>query len=112
MDDPEIVELCQRIYTNHPQALQLIYEHAGSPAAGLLGKIEALVAEHSGGWHIVNKTSTKVMFMPTRWFKLLTPNGPRPSFDPRCSIVFKFEIRRTKGFLGVSVCPTTKPEMR
>lgn len=112
MDDPKIIELCQRLYKNHRQALQLIYEHAGSPAAGLLGEIEAIVAEHSAGWHIVNKTSRQVIFVPNDWLDLFPAIGSRATFDPRCWVVLRFEVRRKKGFLGATVWPTTKPEIR
>ncbi|MBA3314151.1 MAG: PD-(D/E)XK nuclease family protein [Planctomycetaceae bacterium] len=107
MDDPKIADLCQRIYKNHRQALQLIYEHAGSPAAGLLGEIEGLVAGHAGGWHIVNKTSKQVSFVPKQWLDLLPAIGARGAkFDPRCWIVLRFEVRKSRGFLGASVWPT------
>jgi hypothetical protein len=90
----------------------LIYEHAGSPAAGLLGKIEQTVAEHSGGWHIVNKTSNQVLFIPNQWLDLLPEIGARKTFDPRCWVVLRFEIRKTKGFFGAAVWPTSDPELR
>jgi hypothetical protein len=112
MDDPEIIKLCERIYKNHRQALQLIYEYAGSPAAGLLGAIEAVVADHAGGWHIVNKTSTKIFFIPSQWLQLLPDILDRATFDKRCWVVLRFEIRSTKGFFGASVWPTTNPTLR
>jgi len=112
MEDPKIADLCQRIYKNHRQALQLIYEHAGSPAAGVLGKIEQAVAEHSADWHIVNKTSTQILFIPKQWLELLPEIGARKTFDPRCWVVLKFEIRKKKGFFGATVWPTTNPELR
>jgi hypothetical protein len=112
MDDPKIVELCQRIYKNHRQALQLIYEHAGSPAAGLIGEIEAVIAEHSGDWHIVNKTSSQVYFIPKQWLNLFPEIGARATFDRRCWVVLRFEIRKTKGFYGASVWPTTELDLR
>jgi len=112
MDDPEIAELCQRIYKSHRQALQLIYEHAGSPAAGLLGKIEQAVAEHSAGWHIVNKTSKQVLFVPNQWLELLPEIGARKTFDRRCWVVLRFEVRETKGFFGAAVWPTSDPALR
>ena len=70
MDDPVITELCQRIYKNHRQALQLIYDHAGSPAVGLLGAIESMVAEHPGNWHVIpgqsNVNSRKSLRLASR----------------------------------------------
>jgi len=112
MDDNKIVELCQRIYKNHRQALQLIYEHAGSPASGLLGEIERVIAEHPGQWHIVNKTSTQVQFVPRQWLDLFPPIGSRATFDRRCWVIMRFEIRNTRGFSGAYVWPTSNPELR
>lgn len=112
MDDPEIVQLCERIYKNHRQALQLIFEHAGSPAAGLLGKIEQMLSEHSGDWHVVNKTSKQIEFVPVDWLHLMPKIGKRPTFDPRCWAVLRFEIRKKRGFYAAAVWPTTKPELR
>jgi hypothetical protein len=112
MDDEQIIHLCQRIYKNHRQALQLIYEHAGSPAAGLLGEIEQIVAEHPVGWHLINKTSKQVFFVPTQWLELFPPIGSRSTFDKRCWLVLRFEIRATKGFFGAVVWPTSDPELR
>lgn len=112
MDDKKIVELCELIYKNHRQALQLIYEHAGSPAAGLLGEIERMIAEHSGQWHIVNKTSKLVNFIPQQWLDLFPPIGSRPTFPKRCWVALRFELRKTKGFLGASVWPTSEPQVR
>ena len=109
MEDKVIVELCQRIYKNHRQALQLIYQHAGSPAAGLLGKIESLISEHSNHWHIVNKTSKKMFFIPTQWLQFLPEIGARATFDPRCWVLFRFEIQNTKGFFGEVSGPPKTP---
>jgi len=112
MDDPEIVNLCQRIYKNHRQALQLIYEHAGSPAAGLLGEIEDTINRHPGGWHVVNRTSKAVLFVPNKWRELLPPIGARPKFDPECWVVLRFEVRPTRGFFAAAVWPTKTIEDR
>jgi hypothetical protein len=67
MDDPRIAELCQRIHKNHRQALDLIYEHAGSPTAGLVGRIGRVVVQHPGRWHVANTTKATVFFLPQEW---------------------------------------------
>lgn len=112
MIDPEIVRLCQRIYKNHRQALQLIYEHAGSPAAGLLGRIETAIAEHNGEWHIVSKTSNRVFFIHNRWLDLFPPIGKRPNFDARCWIVLRFQLLKKRAIYSASAWPTTHPALR
>lgn len=112
MDDPKIAELCQRIYKNHRQALQLIYEHAGSPAAGIIASIESTIAEHPGAWHVVNRTSRRIDFVPEAWRQLLPPIGSRPTFDARDWIILRFELLAKKGFFGAVVCPTKDLELR
>ena len=112
MDDKEISQLCQRIYRNHRQALELIYEHAGSPTAGVLGAIEDAIEQHSGKWQLINATSNKVFFIPKSWLTLLPPIGTRPKFDPRYWIVLRFEIRKKSGFFGASVWPTSDLALR
>lgn len=112
MEDPKIEELCQRIYKNHRQALELIYKHAGSPAAGMLGEIEEAIKNHTDKWYIVNKTSHAVFFVPMDWLQWMPKIGARPKFDQRCWIVLRFELRPKKGFFGASVWPTTDAKTR
>ena len=113
MDDPAITELCQRIYKNHRQALQLIFDHAGSPAVGLLGAIEATIANHPGDWQVINSTSKqRVIFVPNSWNQLLPEIGTRATFPRWCWVVLRFEIRKKNGFLGAAVWPTSDVVMR
>jgi hypothetical protein len=92
MDDAKLDELCQRIYTNHRQALQLIYERAGSPAAGVLGEIEQLMETHPGEWYVINKTSKRLDFIPRSWMDRFPPIGSRPRSDPRLWMMLRFAI--------------------
>jgi hypothetical protein len=112
MDDPVIADLCQRIYKNHRRALQLIYEKAGSPEAGLIADVEDAVRRHPGGWEVVNTTSRHVFFVPKHWLDLLPAIGKRPTFDKRCWLVLRFEIRKNSGFFGASVWPTDDIDLR
>jgi len=52
MDDPRIDELCNRIYSNHRQALQLIYDRIGPVEGGLLEDIEQLLRKGDVPWHV------------------------------------------------------------
>ena len=112
MDDQTIIDLCQRIYRTHRQALQLIYEHAGSPAAGILGEIERAITEHPGGWKVINSTSKVVIFIPNQWNEMLPEIGIRPKFDRRHWLVLRFEIRPKRGFYAASVWPTKDTDLR
>lgn len=112
MDDPKLDELCQRIYRNHRQALELIYERAGSPAAGVLGEIEEAVSKHSGDWHVFNKTSQRVEFIPRAWLDLLPPIGARKTFDPRLWIMLRFAVQKKRCTFWRIVCPTSDAQLR
>ena len=112
MDDPRLDELCQRIYRNHRQALELIYERAGTPAAGVLGEIESAIANHPAGWHVFNKTSKRVEFVPRSWLELLPQIGVRPKFDPRLWIMLRFSVDKKRCAFACIVCPTSAPELR
>src|SRR5690606_34973241 len=112
MDDPKLDELCQRIYRNHRQALELIYERAGSPAAGVLGEIEDTISNHPGDWHVFNKTTQRVEFVPRAWLDAFPRVGARKTFDPRLWIALRFIVRK-KGCAFVRiVCPTTDAQLR
>jgi len=80
MDDPQIDELCQRIYKNHRQALQMIYERVGAPSASLIGAIEQMILADGEEWHIFRRTSRRVDFVPREWLSWIPPlrSGAEP----------------------------------
>jgi hypothetical protein len=83
MDDPDIAKLCQQIYKNHRQALQLIFEHAGSPTATLLADLQSLLESDPGKWHVFNKTSKRIDFVPRSWIEWIPPVCAKPQWDPQ-----------------------------
>ncbi|MCH8163975.1 MAG: PD-(D/E)XK nuclease family protein [Planctomycetes bacterium] len=111
MDDPQIDELCQRVYKNHRQALQLIYERVGSPMAGLVADIAETIGKDER-WHLVNRTSKTVVFIPKAWLDVFPPIGARPTFDNRAWVVLRLDCGRKGCYFGVSVWPTTNRELR
>ena len=111
MDDPKIDELCKRVYKNHRQALQLIYERFGSPMAGLVADIAETIGKDEW-WHLVNRTSKTVVFIPKAWLDVFPPIGARPTFDNRVWVVLRLDCGRKGCHFGVSVWPTTNPKLR
>jgi len=74
MNDEQLDELCRRIYKNHRQALDLIYERAGSPESGaLVGVLNAL--ENDPRWHVQYRSSKYVDFLPLEWLSLFGADG-------------------------------------
>ena len=83
MDDPQIKELCERIYKQHRQAIDLIIEHAAKPGGELLQTIREILEEQSDRWHIFNETGRIVAFVPKPWLEVLPNISARRSFDKR-----------------------------
>jgi len=111
MDDPKIDELCERIYKNHRQALELIFERVGSLAAGVLSEIESLIHDDNR-WILVNKTSKAVFFMPKLWQDMLPPIGKRKSFDPSAWLLMRIEVLKKRAFISVLLWPTKDVDLR
>src|SRR5207245_2855682 len=74
MNDPKIDQLCQQIYKNHRRALELIYDRVGSPAAGLLAEVTALIQEDPR-WHVFQRTNRKIAFVPKARLECLPKLG-------------------------------------
>ncbi|MBT9558505.1 MAG: PD-(D/E)XK nuclease family protein [Myxococcales bacterium] len=91
MDDSKIDELCRRIYKNHRRALQLIFERAGSPSAGILGEVEALLHEE-GRWHVFHRAARYIDFVPQNWLAWLPHLASEPVDDPRYWIGLRLEV--------------------
>ena len=67
--DSEIVELCRKLYRQHRQALDLIYEHRPDLQSGLREHLEKLVQE-SGKQHALaleHSSKVSVRFFPLEW---------------------------------------------
>jgi hypothetical protein len=112
MNDEKIDALCQRIYRNHRQALTLIFERVGSPVAGLVGQTEELLRSQGNRWHVFNKRSKAVDFVPKPWLNLLPPIGRRKGFDPHLWLVMTVDAGGNRCRLITSVWPTTDPKLR
>ena len=90
MNDEQLDELCQRIYKNHRQALDLIYERVGSPESRFLAEVANAVGEDNR-WRVVHQNDKVVNSVPVTWLKWLPPLGSLYD-DPRVWIVLKFEL--------------------
>jgi hypothetical protein len=76
MSNPKIDELCQRIYKNHRQAIDLIWDRAGSPASGVLANVATILKEDSR-WSEVGSWRNCLAFVPKEWLDWLPPFGLR-----------------------------------
>lgn len=82
MQDPKIDELCQRIYKNHRQALELLFERCGGGSAPLFQACVDTLRAQPDKWHIFNITSKRIDFVPAGWEKWIPPLCSLPKQDP------------------------------
>ena len=71
MNDESLDELCRRIYKNHRQALNLIWERVDSPNSAVLAEVASVLADETD--LEVYSESGSVSFIPRRWLE-----GPVP----------------------------------
>jgi hypothetical protein len=112
MNDPAIDELCQRIYTNHRQALDLIWERVGATGSGLPAKIAALINDQADRWTVLTTTSRDVVLAPKAWREVLPSVGERKMFDPTLWLVCRFGVREDHCHFAFQAWPTSDPELR
>lgn len=114
MENPEILTLCQRIYRNHRQALDLIFDTCGPSASPQVRDIAEMLRDAEDQWQVFNETSRRVDFVPKSWIGWLPPLGSLPKGDPRFWFHWRFDIVLDKQFcriLGI-ITPCHDLELR
>ncbi len=81
MNDPQIDELCQTIYKNHRQAIDLIMERIGSPRAQLVG-VAADVIRGDANWRYLGRTQRLVRTWPAEWEGVMPQLGTSKNLPP------------------------------
>ncbi len=109
MDDPKIEELCNRIYRNHRQALDLIFERRSDPRTTLC---EAFIERITSlGEYNIHRFPKGVWceFVPTEWLSILPAIGTKR--DPRMWIKPQFGggPRLNKMWAEIWIDQTTDP---
>jgi hypothetical protein len=79
MDDPQLDELCRKIWKNHRVALKLIYDRVGNPGSLVLADVEEVIRE-DGGWHVFYRDARCVGFVPEPWLNWLPEQGRDPKY--------------------------------
>ncbi|MDB5354078.1 MAG: hypothetical protein JWN24_531 [Phycisphaerales bacterium] len=111
MDDAKIDELCQRIYRNHRQALNLIFERVGTPTARLVADLEDLVKSQADRWEICHRTDKEVSFVPRPWLEIFPAIGTKGA-DPRMWVRAGFWCGRNRSTIWCYGYPTTDAPLR
>jgi hypothetical protein len=112
MENAELDKLCRQIYTNHRQALDLIWERVGSPASGLVGRIQQWIEQRPTDWTHITTKQKEVEFIPAGWKKMLPPVNKRKTFEPEHWMTVRLRVGSTRLRLFVVVGPTTDSAVR
>ncbi|MEX0643251.1 MAG: PD-(D/E)XK nuclease family protein [Pirellulales bacterium] len=110
MDDPDIDELCQTIYKNHRQAIDLIVERIGTGSEAI-GAIAEEISKLSG-WSVAYRGPRYVQVIPVGWERLLPPIGKRKVVPPEQWLVITFRLGPRQCSNTVNVTPTTDAVLR
>lgn len=110
MDDPDIDELCQTIYKNHRQAIDLIIERIG-PGSEAIVAIAEEVSKLSG-WRVAYQGPQYVQVVPVEWEKMLPPIAKRTVVLPDQWLLITFRVGARGCFNVVNVSPTTDAVLR
>ena len=86
MNDEKLDDLCRRIYNNHRQALDLIWERVGNPLSGPLAAVEYILKQDQR-WQVLHITKRRVECVPKDWQEWLSPYESDNSFP--FSVVLK-----------------------
>lgn len=112
MDDPKIDELCQRIYTNHRQALDLIIERVGSQEAAIVAELLRVLESDSKKWHVFNRTSRRIEFVPRSWTDWIPRVSARSRSHPQMWIWWWVSCRAKRLSLRFEIGPASDSELR
>lgn len=111
MDDPQIDELCRRIYQNHRQAIDLIVERVGTSNASSLIAMEETINEDPD-WQLIKRTSKRIQCIPKCW--ALPEINKRKQFPANAWLFVEIRLNQAKckcvSLLRAS--PTTDTEIR
>lgn len=111
MDDPQIDELCQTIYRNHRQAIDLIIERIDPVHMKILEPIEELVRSDKR-WRVLYRGPSYVEFIPVEWDKLLPPLGKRKIVPANQWMTVLFRVSKRQCSNTVRIAPAKDSDLR
>lgn len=114
MNDPKIDELCERIYKNHRQALDLIFERRGDPRRQFVETFAEAIAELDYQGDVSDRTSSNYRFIPREWMDVLPPINSRPQMHPNGWMFMTFAVNASlnKAYIEIVIGPTSDLEER
>ncbi|HZW09877.1 MAG TPA: PD-(D/E)XK nuclease family protein [Phycisphaerales bacterium] len=112
MNDPKIDELCQQIYKNHRQALDLIYERVGARKTGVLAPLNDWLQSRPDEFVIFRMVGKELGFLPRIWADRWPPLSTIERRDPRSWLALWFIVGPENVRLDVWISPMKDPELQ
>jgi hypothetical protein len=109
MDDPQIQELCRRIYAQHRRAIDLINEHAGTSAEPIFSHFEEGLKRFPELVHL-RGNAREWLVAPKAWLDILPPIGVLE--EPRGWLVIRLGVRNNRCHIGVRATSVRDAETR
>ena len=112
MNDEKLDELCRKIYKNHRQALELIWERAGNfESSVFLYLTNALMADLQ--WHVFSQSRKYIEFVPTAWLDWLPKIGAGE--NPQYWVFANIRVREDRlvftMFVGPLIAATNRQQI-
>lgn len=111
MDDPKIDELCSRIYKNHRQAIELIYERGRPQLRGIVEELREMIRSRKK-YEVYPEGGSSVYFIPLSWLEVLPPIREKPPHEPSQWFIFEFRLSQGQADFWLYACPTIDGRLR
>mgnify|MGYP006273818431 CR=1 FL=1 len=111
MDDPEIDGLVAKIYKQHRQAIDLIFERRGDPRKCAALRFADLLEESVMDWR-VHVTGYACQFFPAEWERFVPPVAKGMAISDRALLFGGVRADPNRLEFNVSIAPATDPEVR
>ncbi|USN98295.1 MAG: PD-(D/E)XK nuclease family protein [Phycisphaeraceae bacterium] len=114
MDDPKIDELVDRIYRNHRQALDLIFERRSDPRVRLTAVFADRLKEIESDWIMGDVRASGFGFFPCEWKSIVPPIYQHDGLAPEAWLFGAFRVgpRGRRAWIEFIAGPTTDQETR
>lgn len=112
MDDPVIDDLCERIYRNHRQAVEMLMERVGDPRSRVVRAVRDTLSADQERWFVEGDQSVACRFLPRQWLSFLPPINSRPQQHPNAWVFATIRMLPKRVHFAVTIGPTTDTEIR
>jgi hypothetical protein len=110
MQDQALIELCQKIYRKHKEAVKLIVEYGEISS---FSQLASEIVTHAGDSEILKTYPKQIWFIPHSWAKIVPGNATVWTHLSRpVSVVCWIELWQSKINLLFEVCQMTDPALR